>query len=521
MKKYFWILPIIIFLIVFDVRALDVSLKKSYDNDFKKCYDRTIVLPSYDDFGKISGHLFLIYDNFEKKEISYTMNKTSQSQEGAIFKLDLNNKVLYEKTDFIPSELDVDTIEGENDSDTTDLLITRYDEDDEIIFEVKYAGSGSERFWNYCNSYNDSGKQDGYLIFLLSDSTDLKVDPGFIMLKYDLKGNLVLEKNINEFSSSLLGSLFYFENNELTSYFGYYDTHFYKENVSSATTAGEDFLDVDTGIKISSISFSYDESSNIDGIVLVGYSYIDDSYVGTIVKYDLTGKEIFRKTYDKESMFADVFSNLYVDGKYDGYIVTASSYDNGTMILKYDLKGNLTWSTAYADEDMYLGIVKNYSSSGNPNGFLVYEGKYISFLYDRKQMFNKNSSSYEVKRLVSSCSYKVSKYTYDDYPVIKKETVEGNISVSNSSAFPGEIVSVKVVAKDGYTLKRIVVTDEDGKEIEVSNDGTFVMPEGKVIVTAIYSRITNPETVSACYVVLGIILLICIGTLIVQKKKES
>lgn len=518
MKKYFWILLIIIFLTVFDVRALDVGLNKSYDNDFKKCYDRTIVLPSYDDSGKISGHLFYV-SYLLKREISYTMNKTSQPsrQEGEIIKLDLNNKVLYEKTDFTPSDLDVDEIEGENDSETTDLLITRYDEDDEIIFEVKYAGSGSEVFHGYCNSYNDSGKQDGYLIFLLSNSTDLKAEPGFIMLKYDLKGNLVLEKNINEFSSSLLGSLFYFENKELTSFFNFSGSHLYKRNVST----GEDVFYIDTNIDIASISYSYDESSNIDGIVLVGYSYIDDSYVGTIVKYDLTGKEIFRKTYDKEFMFMDVLSNLYVDGKYDGYIVTASSYDNGTMILKYDLKGNLTWSTAYADEDMYLGIVKNYNSSGNPNGFLVYEGKYISFLYDRKQMFNKNSSSYEVKRLVSSCSYKVSKYTYDDYPVIKKETVEGNISVSNSSAFPGEIVSVKVVARDGYTLKRIVVTDEDGKEIEVSNDGTFVMPEGKVTVTAIYSRITNPETVSACYVVLGIILLICIGTLIVQKKKES
>ena len=71
-----------------------------------------------------------------------------------------------------------------------------------------------------------------------------------------------------------------------------------------------------------------------------------------------------------------------------------------------------------------------------------------------------------------------------------------------------------------YVLKRIVVMDESGKEIEVSKDGTFVMPEGKVTVTAIYSRISNPETVSACYVVLGIILLISIGTLIVQKKKE-
>ncbi|MEE0015286.1 MAG: hypothetical protein UE699_06345 [Bacilli bacterium] len=62
--------------------------------------------------------------------------------------------------------------------------------------------------------------------------------------------------------------------------------------------------------------------------------------------------------------------------------------------------------------------------------------------------------------------------------------------------------------------------DESGKEIEVSKDETFVMSEGKVTVTAIYSLISNPETVSACYVVLGIILLISIGTLIVHKKKE-
>ena len=43
--------------------------------------------------------------------------------------------------------------------------------------------------------------------------------------------------------------------------------------------------------------------------------------------------------------------------------------------------------------------------------------------------------------------------------------------------------------------------------------------EGKVTVTAIYNKITNPETVSACHIVLGIILLISIGTLIVNKQK--
>ena len=82
-----------------------------------------------------------------------------------------------------------------------------------------------------------------------------------------------------------------------------------------------------------------------------------------------------------------------------------------------------------------------------------------------------------------------------------------------------DTIEVKVTPKEIYVLKRIVVKGESGKEIEVTADGTFIIPEGKVKVSAIYNKITNPETVSACYIVLGIILLISIGTLIVNKQK--
>ena len=47
----------------------------------------------------------------------------------------------------------------------------------------------------------------------------------------------------------------------------------------------------------------------------------------------------------------------------------------------------------------------------------------------------------------------------------------------------GDTIKVKVTPKEGYVLKRIVVMDESGKEIEVTADGTFIMPEGKVTVT--------------------------------------
>ena len=82
-----------------------------------------------------------------------------------------------------------------------------------------------------------------------------------------------------------------------------------------------------------------------------------------------------------------------------------------------------------------------------------------------------------------------------------------------------DTIKVEVTPKESYVLKRIVVKEESGKEIEVTNNGTFIMPEGKVTVTAIYNKITNSETVSACYIVLGIILLISIGILIVNKQK--
>ena len=46
------------------------------------------------------------------------------------------------------------------------------------------------------------------------------------------------------------------------------------------------------------------------------------------------------------------------------------------------------------------------------------------------------------------------------------------------------------------------------------------MPEGKITVSAIYKRVTNPDTVSAAYMVLGVVLLIAVGSLIVIKNKN-
>lgn len=269
----------------------------------------------------------------------------------------------------------------------------------------------------------------------------------------------------------------------------------------------------------------------MDGVVAVGV--IADSngiQHGVIVKYDLNGNEIFRHKYDKSSTYYSTISSKYVNDKYDGYIVAGVS-DEGTFILKYDYDGNIVYKDIYSKDKYYnfKTILNNYDYTGKQNGYILISNYFRNefdfimppyFALESKKATTKKLSN--VKRMVSSATTQLTivKYTYPVYDIIKDNTDEGEIAVGDN-AYPGEVVRISVTPKEGYSLKRIVVIDESGKEIEVSSDGTFVMPEGKVIVTAIYNRISNPETVSACYVVLGIILFISIGTLIVSKKREE
>ena len=55
----------------------------------------------------------------------------------------------------------------------------------------------------------------------------------------------------------------------------------------------------------------------------------------------------------------------------------------------------------------------------------------------------------------------------------------------------GTVVKVTVTPDDGYELEEIVVTDEDGNEIELSSDNTFVMPTKDVIIKTTFKNNTN------------------------------
>ncbi len=473
------------------VQALD--LKLTYNETWEGCFNKNLVFSSYDDSGNMDGYLFFAEDG--------------------IIKQDLNNKIVYKKKPISASNVAVSTIDSSNSGGyvvkgEADILITGYDENDKVIFEKQYGGNGIDAEPEVINSYDNNGVLDGYLIVFITTSSDLGIEQGFTLLKVGLDGNIVWVKNFNE--QFRLGGLLYAKNQSIYAIDVTNNTKLTSEDLFAGDVAWEK----ETGIKINNINYSYDKNGVIDGVVVVGGVSGNNNYSGIIAKYDLDGNEMFRDICNPDkyhSVYYDAISSYLPDGTYDGYIVTAASSNNRTFLVKYDLNGKKVSETVYSNNsNLIFGIANNFDKSGNQNGYLLYA------LEHKKDLLREN----DVETRDLSCkNLIVAKYTYDMFSVAKEETSGGTITVK-SDAYPGEMVKVKVLVKEGYSLARIIVKDESGKEIEVNSDGTFVMPEGKVTVSAIYKRVTNPDTVSAAYMVLGVVLLIAVGSLIVIKNKN-
>lgn len=444
--------------------------------------DNLVTLPSYDNNGKLDGYLFV----------------SGNYNDDVIVKYDLDGNLLYQKelVDDDGSVL-ISIINSSTDDSVRnyDLFIQPMDSAGNIIFQAQYGGSQRETGYGLY-SYNNNGEHDGYLVYGLSYSFDLNIGPGYFLLKYDMNGNLLWEKDVNSFLNGSRG-LFYVDGNQKLWDYEYSGSELIKQNPITY-----EFNSFDTGLNIAGINFSYAKDGNIDGIIVV-------SYDGVIVKYDLEGNLVFLKANPNYRYLA-VRGSKYYDGVYDGYIVSAITSDNKNVFLKYDFNGNLVFSASYDSNDLYYFnyIVDNYSYDGKQNGYI--------FLALRME----NNEVSDAKENTDNFIFQL-KYTY--VHEIEKVNGEGGVINVSSKAAVGDVVKVIINPKDGFSLKRIVVKDESGKEIEVNSDGTFVMPEGKVIVSAIYDRIVNPDTVSACYVVLGIVLIIAISTVLVNrgKKQES
>ncbi len=469
------------------VEALNLTL--TYNEKVEGCFNDVRVFPSYNNKGIIDGFLF--------------------PYSGGILKHSLDNKIVYNIKDnysnITVEQLTATNNQGYTVNGTSDLLVTVYDASGTAIFKKQYGGNGSDTYHLKYNSYDNTGTHDGYLIVFLTTSSDLSINSPWVMTKFDLKGNVVWEKDVKDYIKT--DGLKYIENNQVSAVFNSGGANVIKFDGSASNVIWTKNID----FSILNFKFSYDKNGKIDGIVVVGEKNNHGASLGSIVKLDLDGNVVFSAQYEDasiNSVYYDVISD-YTPNGYDGYIITAIINDK-TAVFKYDFNGKKVYEVNYpVTGRIAFKITNNYDSDGKRNGYLLFS-----------TVDNWAAPRKEIETQISCEPLMLAKYMYLNYPVIKEATEEGTISVK-FDAYPGEVVKVNVTVKEGYSLKRIIVKDENGNEIEVNSDGTFIMPEGKVTVSAIYNRIVNPDTVSAAYIVLGIILVIAIGSTIVMKEKNK
>lgn len=465
MKKFVLALIVSLCLVLpFSVNASE--LEKSFETSFDlpDFYNDIYSMTSYDDSGNVDG--YIIYSKDRKIYRKY----------------DLNNKNIWDKSNITVKDLDV-TINSNN-----NLLTKRINPDTkEVIWQKEYGGSGTEYFipnlviysYDYFYSYNNSGEINGYLIIFSTSSLDLEVDPGYYIIKYDLTGNMNwIKKHIGYDSWYVQG-----DDGDWFRYYNEGPTHgMYPLMLYDITK--------DTSMKVPIVSEGKFSAFSIENNSMIIYWKEYNTKIKRLTMLSPSQGKLVEKEVDNSFELYSGIAGKTVSGKKDGiYLLTNS----GLIKMDYDFNELSSIKLSYTGSKIY----ESYDETGEFNGYIVTG-------YDRV-----NKKGY------------ITKFTYPKKVI---ESKNSDVEVIND-AYPGKTVTVKAKEKTGYVVKRIVVKDSSGKEIEVGSDGTFIMPDDDVSVEVVYEKkaeniITNPDTVSAIGAVLFLIMTIVSGTLMVKNNRK-
>lgn len=463
MRKVFLILFISL-VITFPVGVYASALEKSFWTSFDLAdfYSDIYSMTSYDDSGNIDG--YIIY-----------------SEDRKIFrKYDLNNKNIWDKSNISVKDLDV-TINN------NDLLTKRINPDTkEVIWQDKFGGNGSEWVNGIFYDYDSKDNVTGYLLIVNTDSTDLDIEPGTYIIKYSLNGKMLWIKpcqNTSYVSEEFMKN----KDGDWIEFSTYHGEHGIVQFEIFNKSKNNEIL-----IKYYRMSSETRLIVHDDYVIFVLYENGDNGYSTRMFKYNCDGEVLFEKQLKIPIIPFMLINSKTIDGDLDGFI--SINYSEMTKaITKFDYDGNLVWVNELSYTPSFIS--ESYDETGEFNGYIVTG-------YDKV-----NKKGY------------ITKFTYP------KKTIESNSDDVEivTDAYPGKTVTVKVKEKTGYVVKRIVIKDSSGVEIEVSDDGTFVMPDDDVSIEVIYEKkaeniITNPKTSSALCIALAIISISLLGTIFVKNK---
>lgn len=228
------------------------------------------------------------------------------------------------------------------------------------------------------------------------------------------------------------------------------------------------------------------------------------NYVGLL---DKDGKTIWEKQNDKYDFIFDV--KLIND-----YIVTIGEiYDEDYYvyyydIVVYDLEGNVVQTIESKAEKGGYGFL-------GPTG----DGFLVTDIDESNQCLKKSVAPTAQTSNIPACSIAATTEHYAlPYNITIEVIGEGEVK-ANDKSYAEVKEKVETTPAEGYVLKSVVVTDEDGNVIEFKED-SFTMPTSdvKIVVTFVKKVnipiIENPNT--AAFSIIGVIV-IAIGIGLVFK----
>ena len=263
-------------------------------------------------------------------------------------------------------------------------------------------------------------------------------------------------------------------------YIEYYNAYYHKQiiidnSIYSMNKNKIIVISMDTGEITKEIPFNSNNTSikNIikykDGILLCGSL---NGYM-TIQYYNLKNDNIKIKQFKEEgeinTITIDNKDNLYIAGKYIDDNTTGKAY-----LAKYTINN---WN-----------FQKIYES--------FYEKEEVDEYFYTDMLLLKNN-----KLVLAGNTYDFGKYReglnyivyYDgtkNYKIDKVIKGSGNIDIIESEEEDNE-VKYQVKPGFGYKLISLKIVTESGKEIKVSDDYSFIMPDENITITAIFEPIIN------------------------------
>ena len=243
--------------------------------------------------------------------------------------------------------------------------------------------------------------------------------------------------------------------------------------------------------------------------------YLDDDNHRHIYVLDKDCKFIF--DYDSND-----YNDLFVK-EIDGLLYVATSYN---LIDVYKLDGTkiktITIDSKFFDKERYP-ICGNYEVAD----LLVFDNQlFISLYFDRcPTRMSMNDANDFVKLRDGIANQLFLKYSLD-YEISKVGSSDGDFTYDLKYDDEGrEYVELKITPKKGYSIDKIIVTDLNGKEIEVK-DNKFYMPMNAVnieikYVNGEYVPIPNTALNSNVTFILISIILIGLGIYVMNFVKRE